>query len=169
MTALKNLQNFLVCIKVHINETNTKVSKALFSIKQLKNTLPVESLITLNFALVHPHLNNGIIAWGNTDKGTIKQTNILQKLAIRIINKAAFNSHTDPKLKKLEILKLNDLFEYQSLLFMHDYICGKLPDSFHGNYPMNRDIQPIKPGNLAFFMFLDTPLNMHKGHPTIKC
>ena len=24
---------------------------------------------------------------------------------------------------------------------MHDYICGKLPNSFHGNYPMNRDIQ----------------------------
>ena len=29
--------------------------------------------------------------------------------------------------------------------------------------------KPIKPGNLAFFMFLDMPLNMHKGHPTIKC
>ena len=38
------------------------------------------------FALVHPHLNYGIIAWENTDKGIIKQTNILQKRAIRIIN-----------------------------------------------------------------------------------
>ena len=62
--------------------------------------MPVESLITLYFALVHPHLNYGIIAWGNTDMGIVKQTNILQKRAIRIINKAVFNSHTDPKLKK---------------------------------------------------------------------
>ena len=76
--------------KLHINETTKKISKALLSIKQLKNTLPVESLRKLYFALVHPHLNYGIIAWINTD-------NILQKRAIRIIIKAAFNSHTDPK------------------------------------------------------------------------
>ena len=54
--------------KLHINETNKKVSKALFSIKQLKNTLPVESLRTLYFALVHPHLNYGTIAWENTTR-----------------------------------------------------------------------------------------------------
>ena len=111
--------------KLHIHETNKKTPRALFSIKQLKNTLPEESLRILYFALVHPHLSYGIIAWGNTDKGFIKQTNILEKRAIRMINKAAFNSHTDLKFKKLEILKLNDLFECQSLLFMHDYICGK--------------------------------------------
>ena len=94
--------------KLHISETNKKISKTLFSIKQLKNTLPVESLRTLYlyFALVPPHLNYGIIAWGNTDKGIIKRTNILQKRAIRIINEAAFNNHTDPKFTKLEVLKL---------------------------------------------------------------
>ena len=81
--------------ELHINKTNKKLSKALFSRKQLKHTLPVESLKTLYFALVQLYLSYGIITWGNTDKGINKQSNILQKRAIRIIMKAAFNRHTD--------------------------------------------------------------------------
>ena len=42
--------------KRHMNEINKKVSRALFSIKQVKNILPLESLRTLYFALIHPHL-----------------------------------------------------------------------------------------------------------------
>ena len=136
----------------------------------------MENLRTLYFALGHHHLNYGIIAWGNTDKCIIKQTNILQKRPIRIIIKATFNSHTNPKFKKLEILKLNDLFEYKSHIYacmhiMHmweitqfiSWIVWHTTNRWIGTYN-----KPIKPDNLAF-MFLDTPLNMHTGHPTIKC
>ena len=37
---------------------------------------------------------------------------------------------------KSYILKLNDLFEYQYLICMHDYLSGKLPNSFDGNEKM---------------------------------
>ena len=65
----------------------------------------------------------GITAWGNADKNIIKPAILLQKRAICVINNAPYNSHTDPKFKKSGILKLNDLFDYQSLLFISDYIC----------------------------------------------
>ena len=61
------------------------MSRALFSIKQVKHILPMESLRTLYFALIHPHLSYGIIAWGSADKSITRQTNLLQKRAIRII------------------------------------------------------------------------------------
>ena len=54
----------------------------------------MESLRTLYFALMHPHLSYGIIAWGSADKSITRQTNLLQKRAIRIITNSAFNSHT---------------------------------------------------------------------------
>ena len=127
--------------KMHMNELNKKVSRALFSIKQVKHILPMESLRTLYFALIHPHLSYGIIAWGSADKSITRQTNLLQKRAIRIITNSAFNSHTDPKFRKQGILKVNDLFEYQSILFMYDYISGKLPRSFAGTFPLNQDKQ----------------------------
>ena len=121
-----------------MNEINKKVSRALFSIKQVKNILPLESLRTLYFALIHPHLLYGIIAWGSADKSII-----YKKRAIRIITNSAYNSHTDPKFKKQGILKLNDLFEYQSILFMYDYMSGNLPRSFVGTFPLNQDLQQV--------------------------
>ena len=36
---------------------------------------------------------------------------LLQKRAIRAINKAKYNSHTEPLFKRSKILKLNDLYE----------------------------------------------------------
>ena len=73
------------------------------------------------------------------DAGPIRLVTISH--AIRIITNSAFNSHTDPKFRKQGILKVNDLFEYQSILFMYDYISGKLPRSFAGTFPLNQDMQ----------------------------
>ena len=126
--------------KKHISEVTKKVSRALFSLKQVKHTLPLDSLRTLYFALIHPHLSYGITAWGNADKNIIKQVISMQKRAIRIIHNAPYNSHTDPKFKKSRILRLNDLFEYQSLLFISDYLTNNLPNSFSGCFPTNSDI-----------------------------
>ena len=55
---------------------------------------------------------------------------MLQKRAIRVINRKQYNSHTDPLFKASKILKLSDLFEYQSALFMYDYLHNSLPESF---------------------------------------
>ena len=64
-----------------------------------------------------------------------------KKRAIRIITNSAYNSHTGPKFRKQGILKLNYLFEYQSILFMYDYMSGNLPRSFVGTFPLNQDMQ----------------------------
>ena len=84
--------------KYHINEVKKKVSRALFSIKQVKQILHLHCLRTLYDALIQPHLSYGIIAWGNSDP--IHKTNQLQKRALRVIHNAPYNSHTDPKFRQ---------------------------------------------------------------------
>ena len=42
---------------------------------------------------------------------------VLQKRTVRAINNAKYNSHTDPLSKTSGILKLNELYEYQCLMF----------------------------------------------------
>ena len=59
--------------KFHLNQVNSKISRALFSIKQAKHFLPIESMRTLYNALIQPHLSYGIIAWGNATATTIKR------------------------------------------------------------------------------------------------
>ena len=126
--------------KQHIAAVKRKVSSALFFIRQVKHVLPPDSLRTLYFALIHPHLTYGITVWGNADQNVIRPLMLVQKRAIRIINNASYFSHTGPKFKKSGILKLHDLFVYQSLLFVHDYLSNKLPNSFNGCFPTNRDM-----------------------------
>ena len=126
--------------KKHIAQVNSKISRAIFAIKQLKFTMPVEILKTLYFALIHPHIAYGILAWGNARSSVIRKTITLQKYAIRSINRAPHNSHTDPLFKATEILKISDFYTYQATLFMFDFVNKRLPRSFDGVFLYNRDI-----------------------------
>ena len=125
----------------HLAQVNSKISLAMFAIKQVKHILPRDILKNLYFALIHPHLSYGILAWGNANQTILRKTKMLQKRAIRTINKAAFNSHTDPLFHSAQILKLDDLYQYSSALFMYDYINNNLPRSFDNIFSLNKDIQ----------------------------
>ena len=125
--------------KDHVSNINKKKSKALFSIKQLKNVLPADCLNILYNSLIHSHLSYGIIAWGSATKSTLKQTINLQKRAIRIAHKTNFNSHTDPLFRSSRVMKLTDLYEYSSTIFMHDYMSHNLPISFNNTFSKNSE------------------------------
>ena len=100
---------------------------------------------TLYFALVHSHFTYGILAWGNANKTVLHRSIVLQKRALRIINNANYNGHTDPLFKTSRILKLNDLYEHQALLFIFDYITNKLPISFASTFQFKRDNLDLRP------------------------
>ena len=113
-----------------LSSINSKISKALFVIKQVKFSLPIESLHTLYFSLLHPHLTYGILAWGNAKNNLLQKTQTIQKRAMRTIYNKRYNSHTDPLFKESRILKISDLYQLEVMTFMHDITHGKLPISF---------------------------------------
>ena len=120
--------------KHHLSHLNKKISRALFSIKQVKNVLPKQCLRTLYYALIHSHLSYGILVWGNSTQSAMRQTTLLQKRAIRLINNARYNSHTDPLFRTSHLMKLTDILEYQAALFVFDFKSSKLPVSFNDIY-----------------------------------
>ena len=80
----------------------------MFVIKQVANLLKVASLLrNLYLALVHPHINYGILSWGNAGQH-LRKTITLQKRAIRTINKANYNSHADHLFRSSQVLKVSD-------------------------------------------------------------
>ena len=127
--------------KYHVQNINNKISRSLFSIKQARIFLPLHSLKTLYFSLIQPLLTYGILARGNANTSIIHKTTMMQKRAIRVINKATYNAHTDPLYKKSGILKLNDLYELQAILFVNDFLSDKLPESFKNVFRLNSDVQ----------------------------
>ena len=121
--------------KSHINALCKKISRGIYMMNKLKNTLPLKALKTLYFTLVESYLNYGLIAWGNSSH--ISKVFMLQKRAIRIINRKPYRHHTEPLFKSLQILKLEDLYHLQILLFMNDLQNDNLPTSFRNFATLN--------------------------------
>ena len=77
-----------------------------------------------------PYLNYGILAWGNCNKTLIDKLFIIQKRAIRVVNRVGYLSHTNYLFQKNKILKINDLFLYHVGIFMFRLSLNNLPEVF---------------------------------------
>ena len=132
--------------KFHIKKIVSKLSSALFCIRNCKNFLSDTALKTLYFSIFHCHLIYALLAWGTANKTTLEPLIKKQKNAIRLVARAPYNAHTEPLFKKLEILRFEDLYVFNQLQFVHSYLYGKLPPSFDGTWVINRLHNPVTAG-----------------------
>ena len=105
--------------------------------QSVKNTLNQKSLQLLYNSIFHCHLLYAVHIWTCSSSGPIIDLFKLQRAAIRIISKTSYNSHTEPLLKKLEILPLPDLISFAKILFMHRFVQKFLPASFNDTWYYN--------------------------------
>ena len=105
---------------------STKVSRTLGSLSRLKKYLPGNILRLLYNSLVLPHLQYGILIWGFKPGRLFK----LQKRAVRIITNSKYNAHTDPIFRRLNLLKLDDIFRCNALRFVFKLFNDGLPSYF---------------------------------------
>ena len=111
---------------MHIQKISNKISRNLGCLNRLKRFLPMTTLKLLYNSLILPHLQYGILSWGFHCHRVFK----LQKRAMRIISLSKYNSHTDPIFKKLNILKLEDIFKLSLLKFQFKFRHELLPTYF---------------------------------------
>ena len=122
----------------HINEKCKKISQVLAIMTKLKHELPSNTLKTIYNALIEPHLNYGLIVWANPNQNaTPNRPLLLQKRALRIINKEKYNSHTDPLFKSSKLLKLPDLYKLKCSVLFHKKIKNILPN-YHRSQLLTR-------------------------------
>ena len=107
----------------HIQKISNKIAKSIGIINRLKRYLPLSNLRTLYNALVLPHFQFSISNWEFNANKIVR----LQKRAIRVITNSKYNAHVEPLLKKLNLLKINDIFRNSLLKVYHKYKSGNLP------------------------------------------
>jgi hypothetical protein len=112
--------------KAHVDYISKKISKTVGILNRLKRSIPRYVLMNIYNALVVPHLNYGIILWGNDQSRLYK----LQKKAMRAILNSKYNAHTSIIFKQLRILKLKNLYEQHCLNFCYKLEKKELPDYF---------------------------------------
>jgi hypothetical protein len=98
--------------KSHIASICRKIKRSIGMLSKLRYYVPLKILVNLYYALIHPFLTYGIIAWGNTYATTLQPLFILQKKAMRIMTFSKYDQHSSPLFKKLKIIKLFDLITF---------------------------------------------------------
>ena len=90
---------------------------------QIKTLLPQRVLRILYNSLILPHLRYCILSWGFKSDRLFK----LQKRYVRIITCSKYNAHTEPLLKTLNLLKIEDIMKRKALKLYYRYKQNELP------------------------------------------
>ena len=91
----------------HLLFIKKKISKVIGILYRLKNTFPSEVLKTLYKSLVLSYINYGLLLWGVE----VKNLEVIQKRAIRLITGSNYIAHTEPLFIQLGLLKVQDIFK----------------------------------------------------------
>ena len=112
---------------------------------RLKRYLPSSAMKLMNDSLILSHLLFGITNWGFEWERISK----LQKRALRIMTNSRYNAHTEPLFKKLNLLKVKDIFDVQCLKFWYKFVNNKLhvPIYFRDMYKFNHELHDIETRN----------------------
>ena len=129
--------------KSHINKVACKISRTIYTLTTLKRFLPHSILKILYNSLILPHLSYGILTWGSNPGRLVK----LQKWAIRTINNSKYNAHTEPLLKKNNLLKLTDIYYLNALKFYFKYKRDMLPKYFKDIFMNSRPVHEVNTRN----------------------
>jgi len=124
--------------KQHISYIKGKLKSANYIINNVKKFIPKQSLLTLYHSLIQPHIEYGLILWGGANKNIMNELTLLQKKAIRIINKQKPFEHTSPLFKHSNVLKLSDLYHYNVAQFMFKFYHNLLPKSLNKLFTVHK-------------------------------
>ena len=126
----------------HINNVAKKVGRGVGIVAKLKHFLPPRMLKNVYYCLVYSHISYGIEAWGSASKSSLNKLVVLQKKAIRILSNVNYFQiygeescpgplpSSETLFKKLEILKLCDIFHLNILNFVYSTLCYDSPFIF---------------------------------------
>ena len=103
-----------------------KISKSGGVINRMKNFLPINILRMIYCSTIQSNLMYSLLVWGYDCLRLAK----IQKKIIRNICCSKYNAHTEPLLKKLELLKIDDLLILNTLKFYYKFKNEKVPEYF---------------------------------------
>ena len=150
----------------HCNKVSNKMAQTAGVLNRVKNYLPLNSRKILYHSLVSSHFTYGLEAWGSCQARYTSRMCTIQKKAIRSVSNSGWLSHSEPRMKKLGILAIQDQYHYQCAGLVFDMLNGNAPDVYNFNQEQSRHCSQntrstsSKPENLRLSNF---------SSKTLKC
>ena len=114
----------------HYNKVFKKVEKGLNALISVKNFLTYKAKLNIYHSLIHSHFSYCALSWmPNIKQQQLKKLILKQKKALRILFNVKYNSHTSLLFHLSQITKVEKIVEKESILLVHKYFKGDLPDA----------------------------------------
>ena len=117
-----------------------KIARSVDVLAKLSYYLPCNMLIILYYSRVYTHLHYALPLWGATYKSYSIKLKSLQNKALRIISKTKIRSRITPQYYKYEILKLKDLYNFETAKLVYQFTHSKLPLNFKNYFAYLSDV-----------------------------
>ena len=114
----------------HLLKLKSKLTSGIYALATCTKVVPFRIRKLIYHSLFESHLHFGSIVYGSAGSKNLSAIETLQRKAVRVLTRSAYNAHSDPLFKKHKILKLNDLIQLNQSTFVRQYKNGKLPSSF---------------------------------------
>lgn len=116
---------------LHIEHVCGRLSSAYYAMLRLRNSLPIEELLTIYYSMVYSHLSYNVVLWGSS--GECKRLFISQKRIIRLIFKLRPCDSCRPIFSQFRVLPFPCIFILNCLTYIHTNISKyKKCSDFHG-------------------------------------
>ena len=122
ITKPTRITNHTATLIDHIYTNNTNQMISGIATVDISDHLPTFCIADIPLqkqnSMILPYLYYCNLAWCGTYKTNLQRIVILQKRAVRIVNKSTYDANTGPIFKKLELLKLHDIHLFQLGFFL---------------------------------------------------
>ena len=124
----------------HIQHVNGKVARGLGILCKGRKYFTKDTLTSLYYAFVYPHLTYCIEVWGCSFISYLTPLTRLLKRAVRIIMGADRRAHTAPLFHALGIMNITQIYVYFAQIFMFKYSRDMLPAIFSDFFVFNSSV-----------------------------
>lgn len=104
----------------HVDYLSNSLSKNIYALRQLSNSVSKESLRSAYFALFHSRLSYATLAWGHS-AGKHRLFG-LQRKAVRIVGGVGYRDETKTLYINLKILTFPSIYAFQCLEYVHNHL-----------------------------------------------
>jgi len=136
--------------KHHILSASKKISRSIGIMYRLREFMNAKMLKNIYYSLIYSHIVYGIQVWGSACITELNKILILQKKAVRMMT---CNDRypevpgplpaSDPIFKKLEILKIEDVFKLQVTKFIYACLLHNTPSIFLDWFVLNNTVHML--------------------------
>ena len=116
--------------KAHIEQVCNSLKKLFSIFYNIKKYLTIDHIKTLYYTMIYSRIKYSIVTYGMAGPNSLKPIQILQNRLLKVLTSKGYRYDTNKLHNDLGILKVNDIFKQEVVLFVHNFKYNKLPKIF---------------------------------------